>query len=227
MEFLTQDEYFSTVKEFNERSKEHWSTATNNRWDYFGRVVNLVKELNLKDPSQILEMGTMGITCVKNTHTIDYAEKWDFPGKNPTYLHDARQMPWPIENKGYDLFIALRVYQHLAPMQEVCFQEAMRIAKKVIIVVPSSYQLPDMFPESKGITYSDFVSYLKGIHPNLYTPTLVGNLYYWDTENPSTFNLEGIMEPQIEHEHLQQPQKNHKSLFTRAKKKLKRVIGKK
>lgn len=226
MRFLTHDEYFSMVNEFNEKSKGHWSTATNDRWDYFGRVVNLIKELKLSDPSKILEMGTVGITCVKDTDTIDFADNWDFPGKMPTYLHDARQLPWPIENKRYDLFIALRVYQHLAPMQRECIREAMRIAKKVIIVVPSSYQLPDLFPNSKGMTYADFVNYLDGVHPNLYTPTLVGNLYYWDTEKPSFFNIQGIMETQIETEQLQQQQQVNVSPYARAKAKLKRVIGK-
>ncbi len=229
MKFLTQDEYFSTVKEFNESLKEgHWSTTTNNRWDYFGRVVNLIKELKLTNPSNILEMGTMGITCVKDTHTIDYAEKWDFPGKMPTYLHDARKLPWPIENKGYDLFIALRVYQHLAPMQKECVREAMRISKKVIMVVPSDYQNLNYFPDSKGVTYNDFIRYLGGIHPNLYTPTLAGNLYFWDTENPSAFNLEGIMVNQIEPEQLQQQQQQHvpMSLIAKAKRKLKRALRK-
>lgn len=232
MKFLTHDEYFSTVKKFNENPNEgHWTTATNNRWDYFGRVVNLVKALDLTDSSKILEMGTMGITCVKDIHTIDYAEKWDFEGKRPTYLHDARQTPWPIENKDYDLFIALRVYQHLAPVQKECIREAMRISKKVIIVVPESYSNLPFHPDSRGLTYADFVRYLDGIHPNLYTPTLVGNLYYWDTENPSSFNLEGIMETQLISEPLQPqpPQKkmqNQISLFSRARKKLKSVIGK-
>lgn len=205
MEFLTRDEYFSTVKEFNERGHSHWSTVPVKRWDYFGRTVNLIKELNLDNPSKILEMGTMGITCVKDAHTIDYAEMWDFPGKQPTYLHDARKVPWPIEDKSYDLFIALRVYQHLAPNQGECIREAMRIAKKVIIVVPSNYNLPDMFPESRGISYSDFTKYMNGIHPNLFTPTLVGNLFYWDTDNPSSLNIEGVMNPQILPEELVKP----------------------
>lgn len=227
MKLLTHDEYFSTVKEFNKNPKQgHWTTETNNRWDYFGRVVNLIKQLNVSDSSKILEMGTVGISCVTDSHTIDYSEHWDFAGKNPTFLHDARQIPWPIENKVYDLFIALRVYHHLAPVQKECLREAIRIAKKVIIVVPSSYESTGISINSKGITYADFVSYLDGIHPNIYTPTLVGNLYYWDTESPSYFNLEGIMENQTiaAYEHHQQHVPI--SLFSRAKKKLKKVIGK-
>src|SRR6218665_1334184 len=222
MKYLTRETYFSTVNKINETSKGHWSTLTNDRWDYFGRVINLIKELNIAEPLRILEMGTVGISCVMGTHTIDYADNWDFPDKKPTYLHDARVLPWPIKTKHYELFIALRVYQHLAPFQKDCMIEAMRVAKKVIIVVPPIYELPEMFPDSRGITYSEFVEYLHGVHPNIYCPTLVGDLYFWDTENPSTFNLEGIMQPQIEKMPIQQPRESLYSSFTQIKNRIKK-----
>lgn len=229
MEYLTKQDYISIVSGFNAQSKGHWSTITNERWDYYGRAIGLIKELGLRDPSKIIEMGTMGISCVKGIDTIDYAEQWDFPGKQPTYLHDARQLPWPITDKSYELFIALRVYQHLAPMQKECTIEAMRIAKKVIIVVPPTYNLAEMFPESKGIHYNDFVAFLEGIHPNIYTPTLAGGLYYWDTEAPSTLNLLGVMEPHIipnQVPHLPSANKRIPSApFQKAKRMVKKILG--
>lgn len=49
-------------------------------------------------------------------------------------------------------------------------------------------------PESKGIKYNDFLKYLNGVHPNVFvmTPSM-GNLYYWDLENPSYLDLSGVM----------------------------------
>ena len=167
------------------------------RWGYLSKVVNLVKELNLKKYSKVLEMGTMGITCVRNADTMDYEEdnfgqRKETTTKKITYVHDARLFPWPVQDKSYDLFIALRVFMHLVPKQKECIREAFRIAKKVIVVVPEIYENKN-YPDSNGIAYSDFVNFLDGMHPNIYTPTEWGELYYWDTENPSFFDLEGII----------------------------------
>lgn len=220
-EFLTFEEYKQKVQEM---AGGHWAPdRIEGRWDYHARTINLVKELNLKDASKILEMGTMGMQCIKNSKTIDYAERWDFPGKNPDYLHDARHIPWPIRDKEYDLFIALRVFQHLSPNQEECVNEAMRIANKIIIVTSEYYNTP-LFPDSKGITYNDFFDYFKGIHPNLYIPdTAHGSLFYWDLEKPSYFNLEKVMKSQYVKFNVHSPkQKNH--LLNSIKNKIKKII---
>jgi len=194
LKLLTFNEFFEKVKQLE---GGHWTLdSIQQRWIYHYRVVDLIKSLNINDASKVLEMGTMGVQCVINSHTIDYAERWDFPGKKPNYLHDARKTPWPIESKKYDLFIALRVYQHLTPSQKECVQEAMRIAKKVIIITPDTYD-NEVTPNSKGITYSDFVHYLNGIHPNLYIPSGWGDLYYWDTEQPSMINIEQVVNPNV------------------------------
>jgi hypothetical protein len=190
MHYLTKSEYAELTKK---HEGGHWTPETiETRWDYHNRVIELIKSLQINNAHHILEMGTMGIPCVIGSKTIDYAERWDFKGKNPTYLHDAREFPWPIKNKEYDLFIALRVFQHLIPVQKECVKEAMRISKKVILVVPETYK-NKVLPNSKGITYTDFVDFLDGLHPNLYVPTAQGYLYYWDTENPSGLNIEKVM----------------------------------
>ncbi len=188
--FLTKEEYLRTTKLLE---GGHWTPDTiNTRWDYHCRVIELIKAVKLNSASIALEMGTMGVSCVKGSATIDYAERWNFPGKEPTYLHDARIVPWPVKDKQYELFVALRVYQHLAPYHKECILEAMRIAKKVILVVPATYT-NKVLPDSAGITYVEFVHYLNGIHPNLYLPTAHGPLYYWDTDKPSTLNIEMVM----------------------------------
>lgn len=220
-EYLTFEEYKVRTAEMQ---GDHWKPhLVGARWDYHLRTINLIKALDLPDASKILEMGTMGVKCVKNSRTIDFAEKWDFPGKEPDYLHDARQIPWPIADKEYDLFVALRVFQHLTPKQQQCFDEAVRISKKIILVVDEEYNIP-AFPESKGISYSDFVKYLNGVHPNIFTPTLMGNLYYWDLENPSYLNLEGVIKSQyIKTGQIAVASKP--GLIYRIKRKVKRIIG--
>ncbi len=186
-----------TLEEFTEKTKAleggHWTPhSVQDRWDYYSRVVELVRGLPIQQASNVLEMGTMGIMCVPGGHSIDYEERWDFPGKKPTIVHDARHTPWPVGTKQYDLFIALRVFQHLVPTQRECVQEALRIAKRVILVVPNFYDNP-VIAGSKGITYSDLVSFCDGVHPNLYVQTKMGDLYYYDTAQPSTLNIEAVM----------------------------------
>lgn len=171
----------------------HWTPDTiDQRWDYHSRVVELVKSLKINDPGNVLEMGTMGVSCVEDSDTLDYLESWDFPGKSPTYVHDSRVTPWPIADKKYEIFIALRVFQHLTPFQREATREAMRIARKVIIVVPDVYK-NKAIPDSKGITYREFVDFLDGIHPNLYFPIRNEFFYYWDVENPSKLDIETVM----------------------------------
>jgi len=189
--FLTKDEYLEITKKYE---GGHWTSETvDSRWDYHYRTIELIKSLNVRNPNEVLEMGTMGVSCVNGSDTIDYSERWDFPGKKPNYIHDARSLPWPVKDKQYEIFVALRVYQHLTPYQKECTLEAARIAKKVIIIVPAIY-INKVLPDSKGITYKDFTGFLGGVHPNLYIPTAHGYLYYWDTENPSKVNLEQVME---------------------------------
>ena len=221
MKFLQKETYFQKVREM---MGEHWTKGSiNKRWDYHARVVNLLKSLNLKDSDLILEMGTMGITCTDGSHTIDYAERWDFPGKKPDYLHDARNTPWPIADKKYEVFIALRVYQHLAPKQKEALAEAFRIAKKVIIVVDSYYKNA-VVTHSKGISYSDFVNYLGGVHPNIFTQTAQGELYYWDSEKPSNINIENVMMSQIEATD-RKSQLDNRYFLKKVKRKIKRMIS--
>lgn len=187
--FLTKDDYLILTKKFE---GAHWTPETiDQRWEYHSRVIELIKMLGIDSPGTVLEMGTMGISCVKDSDTLDYVERWNFPGKKPTYVHDARNIPWPINSKQYELFIALRVFQHLTPYQKECTKEAMRIAKKIIIVVPEKYSNKEL-PHSKGITYSDFRDFTDGVHPNLYVHTQKEYLYYWDTENPSEIDIENV-----------------------------------
>lgn len=190
MNFLSKDEY---VKYVNNLEDGHWTKDTIGiRWDYHYRAIELIRAAKVTDARKILEMGTMGVSCVKGSDTLDYDERWNFNGKNPTYLHDGRKFPWPIEDKKYEFFVALRVFQHLVPAQTKAVQESFRISKKILMVIPEHYDNP-VLPSAKGITYEDLVIILNGVHPNVYIPTAFGSLFFWDTETPSYLNLKPVM----------------------------------
>jgi len=158
-----------------ENQGKHWHDYKV-RWPYYSRAVEVAKTLDIDNPSDVLEMGTMGVSIVRNCKTIDYDVAWDFKNKKPTYLHDARVIPWPIETKKFKLFVALRVFQHLAPKQKECFLEAKRIAENVLIVVPNEYR------NGTGITLEQLTEWNDGEPPTIVEGNLLDRstfLYLW------------------------------------------------
>lgn len=156
----------------------HWHNA-DRRWIYHGAAACMARLVSPSSPDKVLEMGTMGVSIVPESHTIDYADAWQYDGKNPTYEHDARITPWPIESGQYELLIALRVFHHLAPNQEQAFKEARRVSRSMIIVTPEYY---DKVEGSKGIRYTDWVSWNDGREPTtvMELGEEFGSLYFWD-----------------------------------------------
>ena len=47
-------------------------------------------------------------------------------------VFDATQVPWPVDDKAYDLFMALQVFEHLTDRQREAFLEVLVILEVVI-----------------------------------------------------------------------------------------------
>ena len=158
----------------------HWKSAAG-RWGYHEAAVEIARRIDPAEPAQVLELGTMGVSCVIGSHTMDYAEKWNVRGFRPTYSHDARITPWPVADKAYELFIALRVFHHLTPVQADCFREARRIARNIVIVTPTSYDVPELRETSRGLGPEEFTAWNDGVAPTRVVPfaSWIGNLYFW------------------------------------------------
>ena len=58
-------------------------------------------------------------------------------------IHDATVAPWPVEDKAYDLFVALQVFEHLGDKQAQAFAEVRRVAKHAILSLPIDWTMPD------------------------------------------------------------------------------------
>jgi hypothetical protein len=84
MEYLTWEQFRQNAEE-NIACGTHWKNYKK-RWKYFKKSINIVKSLDIESPKEILEIGTMGAPVVIGCDTLDYAKRWDFKGKNPTYL---------------------------------------------------------------------------------------------------------------------------------------------
>jgi len=132
--YLNKDTYFDLAEKFKGINFQHWKTSAV-RWEYHEQCVRLLKQLNFKS---ILEAGTMGISLLNTSDTIDY----DLPKAQwklcytPTYHHNLKTLPWPIKDKQYDIFAALRVFHHFGN-SKLYFDEMKRISKNIILALPN------------------------------------------------------------------------------------------
>ena len=140
--------------------KNHY-TGTNwdgDRWYYHKEVSKIAEKLDIDSPSDVLELGSLGMQIVENSDTMDYDKHWKMQGIESTYNWDVRETPWPVEDNRYKLLISLRVWQHLGEYQEIALKEAMRISEYVLLVIPFTY------PNNKGMTKDMIESMIK---PNI------------------------------------------------------------
>jgi len=191
----TNSKFFSSFEDFkteamrtmdvvpDSKNKTYWANFQG-RWEYHKRAIALMKSGGVSDPSKVLELGTMGCSVVRGSDTMDYAVNLEHYAVEPDYLHDCRFIPWPIKSDSYEWFVALRVFHHLWPVQREAFEEARRIAKNVLIVVPTKL-VPDL-PAGLGVAISpgDFRSWNSSMPPLLCEPTWspgdqAGNMLFW------------------------------------------------
>lgn len=157
LEYLEFDQY-----EANAVRYPQWKSYRA-RWVYHARAIFIIQNVCLPtDPKNVLEIGSYGAGLVTGSDRMDLpGGQWPLAGENPTYTHDARLVPWPISDQRYELLIALRVWHHLAPMQEEAFREARRVARNILIVCPEKEVV------GQGITRNQFVKWNGGVPPYL------------------------------------------------------------
>jgi len=122
-----------TLSEFRELEKH--DPYYEGRWKYFKKVIGIINRESFKC---VLELGPYKQPIVHGSDIMDI--RADFT--NLTYEHDATNIPWPIEDKKYDLFIALQVWEHLENKKQDAFNEVMRISKMAILSFPLNWNCP-------------------------------------------------------------------------------------
>jgi len=125
------------------------------RWDYYKRVIEIVKRLN---PKKVLEIGPGKHCIVKDCDIMVKPEEdaWGRPiheiGKE--ILYDATEKSWPINDKEYDLVLGLQVWEHLSNKQSRAFREVIRISHTAILSFPYLWNCPKTsknYPEHHDI----------------------------------------------------------------------------
>lgn len=136
---LNKQNYLSKIKKLNCR---YWEKSKDIRWKY---MLEVIKELELINPQTALEIGTNKISLLSFSDTMDLTINEVDPDNlnNINYIQDAKKTPWKIDNKQYDVVIALQVLEHLGPKQNKVFKEIERIAKYCIITLPYKWKCPN------------------------------------------------------------------------------------
>lgn len=126
---------FAEFKKMKERYPLYLGSYYKDRWSYIKEVIAIIKR---ERPKKVLELGAYAVPIVKGSDTMDK----EIAHPKLTYHHDATKFPWPIKEAGYDLFIALQVWEHLEDKQKEAFKEVMRVSKAAILSFPYKWDIP-------------------------------------------------------------------------------------
>lgn len=126
---------FKPITHFEFEKIEKNDPYYSRRWNYYKQVIDIIKTLSFRS---VLELGPYKRSIVHGADVMD--KRSVLP--NLTYGHDATQIPWPIKDKKYDLFIALQVWEHLKGKQREAFHEVIRVSKMAILSFPLNWHCP-------------------------------------------------------------------------------------
>jgi hypothetical protein len=157
--------------------KDFYFWSSRKRWKYFKKAIDIV---NREEPASVLEMGPRTIPLVHDSHTMDIKEH----GAPITYLHDARETPWPITDDRYDIFIALQVWEHLKGKQQEAFAEVARISRKAILSFPYKWFITT-HPSHWNIDEKKISEWTLGVKPKEVHIIVRRAVYFFDFENSS------------------------------------------
>ena len=111
------------------------------RWEYFKEVLKIIQNEKF---SNVIELGPGLLPIIKNSDVIVNPQE-DLFGKpdkiwGKVFTFDATTKPWPINDKQYDLFIALQVWEHLDNKPSRAFREVMRVSKTAVLSFPYNWE---------------------------------------------------------------------------------------
>lgn len=143
-----------TYQEFKELSKK--DRYLKRWWHYYKKVIALLQTISFES---CLKLGAYKQAIVHGADVIDKRRHV----AHLTYQHDVTEIPWPIADAQYDLFIALQVWEHLEGKQQVAFGEVMRIAKMAVLSFPLEWHCPGNVHH--GITEETIAAWTLQVRP--------------------------------------------------------------
>jgi hypothetical protein len=106
----------------------------NPKYDFVGRAGYYAEAARYVDQARhrrILECGPFMVPLVKGADTLDVRDDI-----SATWVHDATVLPWPVEDRAYDLVVALQFLEHMEGRQAEVFEEMRRVGLDVLLSLP-------------------------------------------------------------------------------------------
>ena len=152
MNFITKQEYDELFAKEKRLSKgRYWE----GRWGYTNEVVKILEQENIESA---IEIGTKELKIVQESDVMD------LNNTNCTYNWDAKETPWPIKDKQYDVLVALQVWEHLKGHQREAFKEVMRTCKMTILSFPYKWDVAND-PIHRWIDEEKIKEWTLGVEP--------------------------------------------------------------
>lgn len=147
-------------REYEAAADEH--AYHRNRWSYVAAATDAAAALiERHDLKTAIELGPKFRPVIIGADVMD-REARACDGR--MIVHDATEVPWPIADGAYDLFVALQVFEHLTDSQEAAFAEVRRIARHAIVSLPIDWDVPSD-DEHHGVTNERALSWFASSVP--------------------------------------------------------------
>lgn len=141
MRYLTETEYTQRVEGLHVNWENHA-----NRWHYHQLAIDWLKRL---EAESVLEIGSLGIRLTDRSEAMDFAEGWDIDKSDVDYMHDMREIPWPVGR--YDAVVGLRCFHYCGDKLPAVFAEAQRVGRAVILALPHDFDISSLpAPDEKS-----------------------------------------------------------------------------
>jgi hypothetical protein len=114
------------------------------RGEYLGVACRIASDMiNRHHARTALELGPNLRSVIVGADTMEVEANAALQAEGRRFLHDATTTPWPVEDKAYDLFVALQVFEHLGTRQPEVFREVRRVARNAILSLPIDWVMAD------------------------------------------------------------------------------------
>lgn len=113
-----------------------------------------------------LELGPHLRPLIVGGDVMDLRIRPDLRAEGRRIAHNATVVPWPIEDRAYDLFVALQVFEHLGTGQADAFREVRRVARHAILSLPIDWQMDDPTNCHHGLTMERALGWFAPIAPS-------------------------------------------------------------
>jgi hypothetical protein len=129
----------------------------------------LIREKHLRTA---LELGPHLRPLIRGADVMDIVHNARLELEGQAIIADASKAPWPVDDKTYDLFVALQVFEHLGTHQPEAFREVRRVARNAILSLPIDWVMADPRNCHHGLTNERVLKWFAPVVP---TRVVLGN----------------------------------------------------